>query len=304
MVEPGVGLCFLVNPRSGGGQGAALAAVLRRFCGAESVFILGEQPLSQLLAAKASSTTRWVACGGDGTVSALASVVQDAGISAPIGVIPLGTGNDFARSLGWASMNWNDSTISALVGQLAAAKVCLHDGWRLLGPGVNHFFMNYCSIGGDAEVAQQFHETRQRHPNLLRGALVNKGMYALLGALQRAFLLRQHIRFIDDLVLPEWAHALVFVNISSYASGVTLVPDGRRDDGVLEAVALGHGLAFGLVTAQLRRPRLLKRLAAITFSVGAAVPMQVDGEPFIAEPGVYHLQHAGQVNVLVAHGTP
>ena len=40
-----------------------------------------------------------IACGGDGTVHEVANVL--AGSSLPMAIIPLGTGNDFARSTYW-----------------------------------------------------------------------------------------------------------------------------------------------------------------------------------------------------------
>lgn len=301
---PNFSIRFVVNPRSGGGQGAALAAALRRCCGEKSVFILGDLPLRQVVARHQALTSAWIACGGDGTVSALAEAVRLEGISQPIGVIPLGTGNDLARSLGWAASAWNDSTLPGLVERLRSASVRPLDCWQVRGPQLNQTCLNYCSVGGDAAVALQFHHVRQRHPQVLRGALINKGMYALLGAQQRAMSVRQHVRFADRLVVPAWAHAVVFANIASYAGGVVLAADGQRDDGLLEAVALGHGLTLGLVAAHLRRPRLLQRVAAVRFCVGVSLPMQIDGEPFMAEPGVYHIQHAGRISVLVAHGSP
>lgn len=53
---------------------------------------------------KTSKNVNIIICGGDGTILWVVSSVINAGISPEdvcFGVIPIGTGNDFSRSLGW-----------------------------------------------------------------------------------------------------------------------------------------------------------------------------------------------------------
>lgn len=291
---------FIVNPASGGGAGLRLARALAALTGAGAVSLLGRSDPAAVVAALGPQDVV-VACGGDGTASSVAALVAARGAAAPaLGVVPLGTGNDLARVLGWRG--WSD--VGSLVAALTVAPRRLLDRWRVEGPGLDRGWCNYLSLGLDAHVALRFHHLRARHRWLARGPAINRGLYAVLGAQQRGVDLARRVHLVDGPALPRWAAVLVLANIPSYAGGVRLASGMRIDDGRFEALALGQGLALGLVTARLRRPRLLGRHEQLEFELGAALPMQLDGEPFLARPGRYRVTPASAVRVLVADGAP
>eukprot|EP01087_Luapelamoeba_hula_P017330 TRINITY_DN544_c1_g1_i4.p1 TRINITY_DN544_c1_g1~~TRINITY_DN544_c1_g1_i4.p1 ORF type:complete len:477 (-),score=104.15 TRINITY_DN544_c1_g1_i4:44-1474(-) len=101
----------VVNRLSGKGKKADVEEVLRREGGFRwkwEIFYIktGKEDMAAAVKQKviAERGFDWVfACGGDGTVSSLVSLLSGTGI--PIGVIPLGTGNAFAQEMK-IPLNW------------------------------------------------------------------------------------------------------------------------------------------------------------------------------------------------------
>jgi len=291
---------FIINPASGAGAGARLARELATLVGPAQISLLGRCDLPGIIA-RLGPQDAAVACGGDGTASAVAEVIAERAAAPALGIVPLGTGNDLARVLGWKETR---GSLAALVEALRVAGRRQLDRWRVEGPGLRRSWCNYLSMGVDARVAQRFHDLRLRHPSLVRGGNINRGLYGVLGAQQRGIDLVRQVRLTGGPSLPQWAGVLVLGNIPSYAGGVTLARDMRVDDGRLELLALGHGISLGLVTARLRRPRLLGRTDHLEFDLGGTLAMQVDGEPFSAGPGHYRVVPDRSITVLVADGAP
>ena len=278
-----------------------LAQALAGLAGPAQVSLLGRCDLAAVVSRLGQADVA-VACGGDGTASAVAAALAAQGEAAPaLGVVPLGTGNDLARVLGWSGAAGD---LGGLLAALRGAERRQFDRWRVEGPDLRRSWCNYLSLGVDARIAQRFHHLRLRHPRLVRGALVNRSLYGVLGVQQRGMALSHLVRGVGGPPLPPWAGVLVVGNIPSYAGGVVLARGMRWDDGQVEMVALGSGLALGLATARLRRPRLLRRLDHLEFDLGATVAMQVDGEPFSASPGHYRVVRDRSIRVLVAAGAP
>ena len=99
-------IALLVNPTSGKGRGARLLAPVAdrlRAAGVEVVVIVGRDAdeafdLVRTVVAGDPGVDGVVAVGGDGMVNLALQVV--AGTAVPLGIVPAGTGNDFARALG------------------------------------------------------------------------------------------------------------------------------------------------------------------------------------------------------------
>ena len=129
---------------------------------------------------------RVLVCGGDGTVTWVLSSIEELSLpyTPPVAVLPLGTGNDLARVLGWGKGVRFDS-IGAAVGRLDAARVAFVDRWVVRGhlpEGRQEVRMaNYMSIGCDAKAALLWARMSRAAPLLFRLRLLNKLWYIVCG---------------------------------------------------------------------------------------------------------------------------
>ena len=104
-------ILVFINPKSGGNQGAKLMQKFQWLLNPRQVFDLtkgGPQPAIELF--RKCPNVKLLACGGDGTVGWLLSVLDKVEVekNPSVSVLPLGTGNDLSRSLGeWPNMTFS-----------------------------------------------------------------------------------------------------------------------------------------------------------------------------------------------------
>lgn len=131
-------LLVFVNVKSGGQQGAELITNFRHLLNPHQVFDLQNGgPLPGLYVFRNIEHYRILACGGDGTVgwvlSCLDNVGQDARCqSPPVGIVPLGTGNDLARVLRWGSGYTGGEEPLALLRDIVEAEEIKLDRWTVV----------------------------------------------------------------------------------------------------------------------------------------------------------------------------
>ena len=219
-------LALLVNPTSGKGRGARtlqpVADRLRR-SGAEVDVVVGrdaDEAFDRLRDRVAAGVDGVVAVGGDGLVNIALQVVGGTGV--PLGIIPAGTGNDIARSLG------------LFPGEpIAAADLVVTGRTRAvdLGRANGRWFAAVLGSGFDSLVNER--ANRMTWP---RGrARYNLAILAEL----RTF---RPVPFVLDLEGESWHTEAMLVavgNGSSYGGGMRVCPDARLDDGLLDVTVLG-----------------------------------------------------------------
>lgn len=99
---------ILVNRKSNSGRGirkfeSFKTSILNTLEDAELFYVGEGESLSEIAKNQASHFDVIIACGGDGTVKNVASGLIDT--NATLGVLPFGSGNDFAKMLGIAELN-------------------------------------------------------------------------------------------------------------------------------------------------------------------------------------------------------
>ena len=92
---------LVVNPRASRGSGSIAAAL--KALEAAGMVVTEARPgpkerISDIILSHAATSDLVIVGGGDGTLNAAAPAIMESGL--PLGVIPLGTANDFARTVG------------------------------------------------------------------------------------------------------------------------------------------------------------------------------------------------------------
>lgn len=247
-------LLVFVNRGSGGRQGEALLAHFRRLLSPQQVVDLSAGHAEEVLQSfRTVGQFRVLVCGGDGTVGWVLSLLDGAGLeyTPPVAILPLGTGNDLARALGWGGGarggNQPMRDMIPLLQEVEKGQVALLDRWQVaIEHGRNprktgtrskagrtnhsHIMQNYLGIGVDAKVALEWHRRRQSSPQLFSSRWRNKVEYARHGVrhmLRRdstSELCAQLVIEADGIPieLPPGTQGLIVLNIASYGGGSDL----------------------------------------------------------------------------------
>lgn len=213
---------LIVNPHSRRGMDAAGTVagaleragvpVLRRDCAEAG-------KLSGLIRELAGQVDRVVIGGGDGTLNAAASGLVGTGL--PLGIIPLGTANDLARTLGIPS----DPEGAAQV--IAAGRLHRVD----LGEVNGHPFFNVASVGFGVDLTRALTRDSKRRWGAL-GYVV-----AALRAVER--LKPFSVEIIDNETIHRSRTVHIAVgNGRHYGGGMTISEHARIDDGRLDLYSL------------------------------------------------------------------
>merc|ERR1739838_233345 len=131
-------LLVFINMKSGERQGSTLYKSLLQWLNEQQIFTLDEGgALAGLYAFRKVARFRILICGGDGTVGWVLSHLEQVqphlvDKQPPVGIVPMGTGNDLARMLGWGP-GWADGDgVNSLLNQVVEAETVEMDRWNII----------------------------------------------------------------------------------------------------------------------------------------------------------------------------
>uniref|UniRef100_A0A8D3BUP2 Diacylglycerol kinase n=1 Tax=Scophthalmus maximus TaxID=52904 RepID=A0A8D3BUP2_SCOMX len=324
-------LLVFVNPKSGGNQGTKIMQSFMWYLNPRQVFDLSQGgPKEGLELYRKVHNLRILACGGDGTVGWILSCLDELALNPqpPVAVLPLGTGNDLARTLNWGG-GYTDEPLSKILSHVEDGTVVQLDRWNLqveANPSAGaelplDVFNNYFSLGFDAHVTLEFHESREANPEKFNSRFKNKMFYAgvmsaclsvslsvclsVCVSLSLSLCLQCDGTDITPKVQDLKLQCLVFLNIPRYCAGTT--PWGnpsehhdfepqRHDDGYIEVIGF---TMTSLATLQVGgHGERLNQCREVTLTTTKPLPVQVDGEPCRLAPSVIHISLRNQANMV------
>ncbi|TKV61355.1 diacylglycerol kinase family lipid kinase [Nakamurella flava] len=244
---------LVVNPAAGRGRARRVAAAGRAALAAAGVPVRvlrtgvrrggGEAAGTPLPVQLTDPGRAVVVCGGDGTVAGVLPAVldrSDPGPPVPLGLLPAGTGNDFAGALGVPT----DPTavVAALLDDLRAGTGRPVDlGWVGTSPasagavdrpgtGPGRPFATVVACGFDSRVTARRNASRWPLGPLAYPAAVLAELAALSPTTYRLT--------VDGITTEQSALLVAVGNTATYGGGMRICPDARADDGLLDVTVV------------------------------------------------------------------
>jgi len=229
---------IIVNPEAGKGKGRAAAQVISELLGAHKRdfdIVHTREPGHGVELARQGLKEGWsavVAVGGDGTVGEVLNGImqEDEKPKCHFGFIPIGTGNDFARSL------------NIPLDLEAATKILLNPGKRVMDIGKERegYFSIITGLGFPAEVMAR----ANAYQGPLRGSIIIT--WSVLKTIKE--LQAEPMEFtLDGERVELLAKAIFVLNTPFTGGGLQIVPHAVIDDGFLDIAVMGNISKPGLV---------------------------------------------------------
>jgi lipid kinase YegS len=264
---------LILNGKAGGNDALQAAVTQQRAVGHTiEVIATSEKGDARRFVAETGEVDLLIAAGGDGTLNEVVHGLMDLSEAARpvLGVVPLGTANDFATACGIPH-----DPEQALALCMQGKKVPID-----VGKANEHWFLNAASGGFGAEV------TAITPPELKN--LLGPVAYAVMGAILATNLHHYQGRLIlpDREVIGRGPVAIIG-NGRQTGGGIQVAPRARIDDGLLDILAVREIPALALLTAARELQELSPDGEYISYwqtpwaevYTEEEIPVNLDGEP-------------------------
>ncbi len=265
---------LIVNPAAGAGRAAKQLPTAEAELGRLGIPVHREETTSldhamELARAATEAGEAVFTLGGDGLVGAVAGALADTGT--PLGVLPGGRGNDFARVLG----------IPGDPAEAVRALVAAPERKLDLAEAGGRPFIGIASCGFDSVANRIANESR-----LVKGNLVY--LYAALRAVATWTPARFEL-VLDGKVRVYTGWSVGACNSKAYGGGMYAAPNAELDDGLLDVVVSERTSRFNFVFRLL--PRVFKgthvdlpyvhemRAREVRISADRPFTLYADGDP-------------------------
>ena len=273
-------IVVILNPGAGGGKTLKslprIHGILKRIDRPYAIYVT-KGPGDAISAARSyaeSGASRILAVGGDGTLNEVANGIYQSGADAALGVVPVGHGSDFARTLGFTK------SVEQAVLRACERDTCRIDlGLATYGDGSERAFINIAGLGFDALVAEKAQKSRLPGANL---PYLGSALATLIG------FKNLHVEIMADETRLETAGVFVQIANAQYmGGGYHFAPMAKFNDGLLDVCVVGDFNKLELIRAipgvykgkHVTHPKFT-HLAAKSISINTSEPalVQLDGE--------------------------
>jgi lipid kinase YegS len=264
---------LILNGKVAANDALRNAVVQQRAAGHRiKVRVTREKGDARRFAAEAGEADLLIAAGGDGTLNDVVHGLMDLSKTArpALGVVPLGTANDFAIGCG-IPRDPEEALVLCMKGQGVPIDI---------GRANEHWFLNAASVGFGAEV------TATTPPELKR--LLGQAAYTVMGAILAMNVHHYRGRLIlPDREITASGPVAIVGNGRQTGGGIQVAPRARIDDGLLDLLMVRQIPAMALLTAARELQQLSPDGEYISYSQTPwaevypeeAIPVNLDGEP-------------------------
>lgn len=281
---------FILNPKAGKGKAFEIIELIKEHMPSNmdlSIEMFSDSNEFERLMAKKHQFTDLIAAGGDGTINSVAKNLV--GTTITLGIIPLGSGNGLARSLGVAM-----DTKEAIMQIVHGKRIKIDHGTV---NGIPFFCTS--GIGFDAHIGNLFAQSKKR------------GLQSYVKITLREILrykCKNYVIKLNGEELKRKAYLITIANAGQYGNDFYIAPHAKLTDGKFHVVVLNpfnffnaFGIFIKVLLGKANESRHIE-----TFTTNKLIieregkdAIHFDGEPEFQGEKLEYICYHQQLNVII-----